>query len=66
MYFVFRPHLTCASALPGETGNPKIAPFHLNVDTIKHTTDDNIQRTGALCAQHSPTTAALSINTAFK
>ena len=23
-------HLTCASALPGETGNPKIASFHLN------------------------------------
>jgi len=31
MYFIFPPHLTCASALPGETGNPKIAFFHLNV-----------------------------------
>jgi len=24
MHFIFSPHLTCASALPGETGNPKI------------------------------------------
>jgi len=30
MYFIFPPHLTSASALPGETGNPKIASFHLN------------------------------------
>jgi len=30
MYFVFPPHLTCASALPGQTGNPKIASSHLN------------------------------------
>ena len=30
MYFIFPPQLTCASALPGETGNPKIASFHLN------------------------------------
>ena len=30
MYFIFPPHLTCASAIPGETGNPKIASFHLN------------------------------------
>jgi len=29
LYFIFPPRLTCASALPGETGNPKIAPFHL-------------------------------------
>jgi len=28
--FIFPPHLTSASALPGETGNPEIAPFHLN------------------------------------
>ena len=27
----FPPHLTSASALPGETGNPEIASFHLNV-----------------------------------
>jgi len=27
---VFPPHLTSASALPGETGNPEIASFHLN------------------------------------
>jgi len=26
----FSPHLTNASALPGETGNPEIAYFHLN------------------------------------
>ena len=31
MYFIFPPHLTSASALPGETGNPEIASFHLNV-----------------------------------
>jgi len=30
MYFIFPPHLTSASALPGETGNRKIASFHLN------------------------------------
>jgi len=30
MYFTFPPHLTSASALPGETGNPEIASFHLN------------------------------------
>jgi len=29
MYFIL-PHLTSASALPGETGNPEIASFHLN------------------------------------
>ena len=41
MYFIFPPHLTSASALPGETGNPKIASFHLNVAwffTKKHET----------------------------
>ena len=30
MYFIF-PHLASASALPGETGNPEIASFHLTV-----------------------------------
>jgi len=30
MYFIFPPHLTGASTLPGETGNPEIASFHLN------------------------------------
>jgi len=30
VYFIFPPHLTIASALPGETGNPEIASFHLN------------------------------------
>jgi len=30
MYFIFPPHLTSASALPGKTGNPEIASFHLN------------------------------------
>jgi len=31
MYFTFPPHLSSASALPGETGNPEIAPFLSNV-----------------------------------
>jgi len=31
MYFIFSPHLTTASALPGETGNLEVASFHLNV-----------------------------------
>jgi len=30
MYLIFPPYLTCASALLGETGNPKSASFHLN------------------------------------
>jgi len=30
MYFIFPLHLTSASVLPGETGNPEIAAFHLN------------------------------------
>jgi len=29
-YFIFPPHLTSASTLPGETGNPEIASFRLN------------------------------------
>jgi len=36
MYFIFSPHLTNASALPGETGNPEIAPFHLNAACFFH------------------------------
>jgi len=28
MYFIFSHHLTSASALPVETGNPEIASFH--------------------------------------
>jgi len=37
--FIVPPHLTSASALPGETGNPEIASFHLNVACFcqKHT-----------------------------
>ena len=31
MCFIFPPHLTSASALPGERGNPEIVSFHLNV-----------------------------------
>jgi len=27
---IFAPHLTNDSALPGETANPEIVPFHLN------------------------------------
>jgi len=41
MYFIFQPHVTGASALPGETGNPEIASFHLNAAcffTKKHET----------------------------
>jgi len=41
MYFIFPPHLTNASALPGETENPEIASFHLNTVcfiTKKHET----------------------------
>jgi len=30
MYFIFPPHLTNASALPGETENPEIVSFYLN------------------------------------
>jgi len=30
MYFILPLHLTSASALHGETGNPEIASFHLN------------------------------------
>jgi len=30
MYIIFPHHLTSASALPGVTGNPEIASFHLN------------------------------------
>jgi len=30
MYFIFPLHLTSASALPGEAGNPEIASFYLN------------------------------------
>ena len=40
MYFNFPPYIACASALPEETGNPKIASFHLNAAcffTKKHT-----------------------------
>jgi len=40
MYFIFPPHITSASALPGKTGNPEIASFHLNVARFfyqKHT-----------------------------
>jgi len=41
MYFIFPRHLTSASALPAETGNPEIVSFHLNAAcffTIKHET----------------------------
>jgi len=45
MYFIFSPHLTSASALPGETWNPEIASFQLNAAcffTQKHETVKNI------------------------
>jgi len=41
MYYIFPPHLSSASALQGETGNPEIVTFHLNatcVFTKKHET----------------------------
>jgi len=41
VYFIFPPHLTSASALPGKTGNPEIASFHLNAACLfikKHET----------------------------
>jgi len=41
MYFISPPHLTSASALTGERGNPEIASFHLNAAcffTKKHET----------------------------
>jgi len=41
MYIIFPPHLTSASALPGEKGNPEIASFHLHAAcffTKKHET----------------------------
>jgi len=31
MCFIFPPHQTSASAIPGETGNPEIASFYLTV-----------------------------------
>jgi len=36
IYFILPPHLTSASALPGETGNPEIASFHLNAACFFH------------------------------
>jgi len=45
MILIFPPHLTSASALPWETGNPEIASFHLNVAsffTKKHETQVKI------------------------
>jgi len=45
MYFICPLHLTSASALPRETGNPEIASFHLNAGgfvTKKHETQFKI------------------------
>ena len=36
MYFIYPLHLTSASALSGETGNPEIAAFHLNAAFFFH------------------------------
>jgi len=38
-YFIFSPHLTSASELSGETGNPEITSFQLNAVCFlsKHT-----------------------------
>ena len=49
-FFIFPPHLTSASALPGETGNPEITSFHLNVacffikNTVKNITWSELNR----------------------
>jgi len=40
MYFIFPPHLTSASALPGETGNPGIA-FSLKCCMLFHQKTQN-------------------------
>jgi len=48
MYFIFPPHRTSASALPGETGSPEIVSFHLNAAcffTKKHETQLTISCT---------------------
>jgi len=45
MYFIFPPHLTIASALPGETGKQEIASFYLNAACFfakKHETQSKI------------------------
>jgi len=45
MYFIFSPHVTSDSALPGETGNLEIASFQLNAAcffTKKHEIVKNI------------------------
>jgi len=43
VYFTLPPHVTCASSLPGETGNPKIASFHLNVAYILQKTHETLK-----------------------
>jgi len=43
MYFIFLPHLTSASALPGETGNPEIASFHLNAARFHQKTRNTVK-----------------------
>ena len=43
MYFIFPPHLTSASALPGETGNPEIASFHLNAACFHQKTRNTVK-----------------------
>jgi len=44
MYFIFPPHMTNASALPGDTGNPEIASFHLNAACFFYQKTQNIVR----------------------
>ena len=49
MYFIFPPHLTCASVLPGETENRKSPSFHLNAACFlpkKHTKHNWMHHTG--------------------
>jgi len=42
-YFIIPPHLTSASALPGERENPEIASFHLNVACFLPETRDMLE-----------------------
>jgi len=55
MYFIFPPHLTSASALPGETENPEIESFHSNAAcffTKKHETQFKISPGQRLTTLH--------------
>jgi len=46
MYFIFPPHLTCASALPGETEDPKSAHLVTAEPPFSVKTIDGMHQTG--------------------